>query len=70
MTVYYEDKTTVETGMVNVIEKKEAFVENPSVISLSTTTILILIIILLIIIDIVWIIKKGKSKEKQKTGKK
>jgi len=70
ITIYYEGKTTVETGRVSVVEKKEALVEKPGVISLSTTTILILIIILLIIIDIIWITKKGRSKGKQRTGKK
>jgi len=70
ITVYYEGKTTVETGKVSVVEKKEALVERPGLISLSTTTILILIIILLIIIDIIWITKKGRNKGKQRTGKK
>jgi len=66
ITIYYEDKTTTETGMVSVIEKKGAFAEEPGVIRLSTTTMLILIIILLIIIDIIWITKKGKIERKQK----
>jgi len=65
ITVYYEDRTTVERGVVSVIEKKEAFAEMPGVISLSTTTVLVLIIILLIIIDIIWITKKGNDKKKQ-----
>ena len=66
ITIYYEDKTTTETGMVSVIEKKVTFAEEPGVIRLSTTTMLILIIILLIIVDIIWITKKGKSERKQK----
>jgi len=70
MTIYYESKTTVEIGKVEVVEKKEALVEKPGVISLSTTTILILIIILLIIIDIIWITKKGRSERKQNKRKK
>jgi len=72
MTIYYEDKTTVEIGRVKVIEKKGALIEKPEAItiSLSTTTILILIIILLVIIDIIWITKKGRSERKQKAGKK
>ena len=65
ITVYYEGKTTVETGIVSVIEKKEAFGEMPGVINFNTTTILILIIIILIVIDIIWIIKKEKSEKKQ-----
>ena len=69
MTICYNDKITVEIGSINVIEKKEALVEKPGVISLSTTTILILIIILLIIIDIIWMIKKRKSEKKQKEKK-
>ncbi len=72
ITIYYESKTTVETGKVSVVKKKEVLVEKPGAItiSLSTTTILILIIILLIIIDIIWITKKGRSKRKQKVRKK
>jgi len=71
ITVYYEDRTTVETGKVNVIEKKEALVEKPGAItiSLSTTTILVLIIILLIIMDVILITKKRKSEKKQKEKK-
>jgi len=78
ITVYYEDKTTVETGIVNVIEKrneditKKNALEKPGAItiSLSTTTILIIIIILLIMVDIIWIVKKQKSATKQKIVKK
>jgi len=72
MTIYYEDKTTVEIGKVEVIEKKEALVEKPGIItiSLSTTTILILIIILLIVIDIIWMTRKRKEKKKLTKKKK
>jgi len=70
MTIYYNDKTTVETGRVSVVEKKEALVEKPGVMGLSMTTMLILIIILLIIIDIIWIFKKRGSERKQKRRKK
>ncbi len=72
ITIYYEDKTTVETGKVNVVEKKEALVEKPGIvtISLNTTTILILIIILLITMDIIWIFKKRINERKQKKLKK
>lgn len=70
MTIYYEDKTTVEIGMVEVV--KEALIEKPGIItiSLSTTTVLILIIILLIIIDIIWMTKKRKEKKKLTRKKK
>jgi len=80
ITIYYEDKTTVKIGSVNVVEKRDTYsdsskksaLEKPRAItiSLSTTTILILIIILLIITDIIWITKKRNSEKKQKTGKK
>lgn len=70
ITIYYEGKTTIETGRINVVEKKEALVEKPGAItiSLSTTTILVLIIILLIITDVIWIAKKRKN-EKNKRKK-
>lgn len=72
ITIYYEGKTTIERGKIEVVKKKEALVEKPGAItiSLSTTTILILIIILLIIIDIIWITKKRGNKRKQKEKKK
>ncbi len=72
MTIYYEDKTTVEIGKVNVVDKKEVLVERPGIIitSLSTTTILILIIILLVIIDIIWITKKRSNEREQKKRRK
>jgi len=72
ITICYDGKTTVETGKISVVKKKEALIEKPGAItiSLSTTTILILIIILLIITDIIWIIKKRGGKGKQKEKKK
>lgn len=70
ITVYYEDKTTIEDGKIKIVEpipEESPEVQEPSgeiIIKINLTTILISIIVLLVVIDLAWVLLKNRRQEK------
>lgn len=58
--LHYAGKTTVEEGIVNVVEKGFE-TEKPTPSLFNTTTLLIVVIIIIVLFDIIWFLKKKKK---------
>ena len=61
ITLHYAGKTTIEEGVVNVVEKEVEEVEKPAPFIFNTTILLIIVIVIIVLFDIVWFLKKKKK---------